>query len=432
MSYNKVTPFKLGQRKKKDQTYLNINEPNQPHGNLPFLPQPVMGSMPQMPSIPKPLFTGTVPKNNTYSNLEPKRRRTNDHPNQHNDYNSGNKWDTSSMNSSDELERRRKRAERFNSTSTASTKPVPKNTWGSIDDEEDFGNLNAISSKSHKFDKDTPIVGRCQTLEKSYLRLTSEPNPELVRPLNILKQAYELIMSKYEKGDASYTYFCDQFKSIRQDLRVQMIENRFTIKVYQTHARIALDNNDLGEFNQCQSRLLILFESPLKKVNYEEFMSYLILYYILTENNEAITSLRLQLLVNYKKVYDNKLVQEAFRLANMKLSGDYHNLMRTASCIKGRGRVLINAFIEKEIIKALVTICKSYNQVSIEFLSQELKYDDLGNIEEFFKKKNLEKFVITKNSNQPNEYKYLDTKGCRMPIMQLYANSRKIDIKGQK
>lgn len=85
------------------------------------------------------------------------------------------------MGGSDELERRKRRAERFSQGPSATT-----NSNDNLN--EDFANLNAISSKSHQYDKKIHVVGRCQTLEKSYLRLTSEPNPDLIRPPNILQK----------------------------------------------------------------------------------------------------------------------------------------------------------------------------------------------------------------------------------------------------
>ena len=88
----------------------------------------------------------------------------------------------------------------------------------------------------------------------------------MIRPLHVLKQSLEYILNKYKRTNG-YRYICDQLKAIRQDLtvsfkdllfmlymnhvffkfgyfsfKVQMIQNEFTIQVYETHARIALEN----------------------------------------------------------------------------------------------------------------------------------------------------------------------------------------------
>ena len=97
------------------------------------------------------------------------------------------------------------------------------------------------------------VTGTCATIEKTYFRLTRAPDPATVRPLMVLRAALAMVKQKWRDGSASAVYAWEQLKSIRQDLTVQHIRNAFTVEVYETHARIAMEECDMASFQQCLS-----------------------------------------------------------------------------------------------------------------------------------------------------------------------------------
>jgi hypothetical protein len=97
-------------------------------------------------------------------------------------------------------------------------------------------------------------VGTSTVLEKSYFRLTTFPKAQNVRPLPVLIKSLAHIKGKYVKTE-DFDWANEQLKSVRQDITVQHIRNKFVLEVYETHARILLEQGDLDEFHQCQTMI---------------------------------------------------------------------------------------------------------------------------------------------------------------------------------
>lgn len=202
---------------------------------------------------------------------------------------------------------------------------------------------------------DGPVVGTCQTMEKNYFRLTAPPKAETVRPLPVLKQALEWLISKWKK-EHNYGYVCDQFKSMRQDLTVQHIKNDFTVKVYESHARIALEKGDVGEYNQCQTQLRALHKQKLGG-NAGEFMAYRILYLIYTRNRTGMNDVLADLTTADKQI---PAIRHALDVRSALASGNFHRFFRLFTDAPNMGAYLMDMFINRERLAALAQICKAY------------------------------------------------------------------------
>ncbi|KAI9370640.1 SAC3/GANP/Nin1/mts3/eIF-3 p25 family-domain-containing protein [Aspergillus egyptiacus] len=216
-----------------------------------------------------------------------------------------------------------------------------------------------------------PVVGRCQDLEKNYFRLTSAPNPDTVRPLPVLMKTLDLLKKKWKK-DNNYTYICDQFKSLRQDLTVQHIRNEFTVSVYEIHARIALEKGDLGEYNQCQTQLRALYAQQLGG-HPTEFKAYRILYFIHTRNWTAMNDALADLTPADKR---SEAVRHALDVRSAIALGNYHRFFQLYLDTPNMGAYLMDMFVDRERLTALAAICKAYKpDVKIRFITEELGFE---------------------------------------------------------
>ncbi|XP_011091492.1 SAC3 family protein A isoform X1 [Sesamum indicum] len=212
------------------------------------------------------------------------------------------------------------------------------------------------------------VKGTCQEIEKRYLRLTSAPDPATVRPEEVLEKALLMVQTSQK----NYLYKCDQLKSIRQDLTVQRIRNELTVKVYETHARLAIEVGDLPEYNQCQSQLKTLYGEGITGCHME-FAAYNLLCVMLhSNNNRDLLSAMSRLSANAKK---DKAVKHALSVRSAVTSGNYVTFFRLYKTAPNLNTFLMDLYVEKMRYAAVKCMSRSYRPTApVSYLSQILGF----------------------------------------------------------
>ncbi|KAK0467286.1 SAC3/GANP/Nin1/mts3/eIF-3 p25 family-domain-containing protein [Desarmillaria tabescens] len=267
------------------------------------------------------------------------------------------------------------------------------------------------------------IVGSSQELFKDYLRLTSEPKPEQIRPYAVLQQTL-LELKKRWREKCSYSWICNQFKSLRQDLTVQRIKNDFTVQVYEIHARMALESNDMVEFNQCQATLKTLYELGIPGKQ-EEFTAYRILMLLHGRNRSELNLYVGQLTPRQKS---DSAVKHALDVQKSLAMGNYHALFKLYMNAPNMGGYIMDHLIGRERAKALMIMTKAYKTLPLSFIHNELAFDDIESAREFLTEHSS--FFFT-NPNSPDTEKILDCRPILPNLTQAYEEKyRKVGIRG--
>ncbi|KDN53425.1 hypothetical protein K437DRAFT_292345 [Tilletiaria anomala UBC 951] len=299
------------------------------------------------------------------------------------------------------------------------------------------------------------VVGTSTKLEKPYLRLTSAPDPKTVRPLPVLEQTLELLKKKWRR-EQNYAYICDQFKSMRQDLTVQRIKNPFTVKVYEIHARIALEKGDLGEYNQCQSQLRLLYAYKLPGC-LMEFLAYRILYLLHTRNRREVNSLMTELEEKHKQ---DVAVKHALSVRSALVTGNHHKFFALYIDAPNMNSYIMDHFIERERVRALLVMATCLRpHCPLSFITSELAFTDSQEALNFLKALSADLLVeptpaeveaaiaaasstkaqggFTKGKKAaaaariPLNQRKWDAKAALPALTAAAAQHRKVDIKGQ-
>ncbi|EIE23285.1 hypothetical protein COCSUDRAFT_63639 [Coccomyxa subellipsoidea C-169] len=258
----------------------------------------------------------------------------------------------------------------------------------------------AVTLQAARSEGKQAVYGQNQQLEKEYLRLTSMPTIDAVRPPSVLKKALKHVQQRWMQ-DAHYEYACEQLKSIRQDLTVQLIRNEFTVHVYETHARIALEQGDLAEFNPCLSLLQQLYADKIEG-NETEFMAYGLLYAAVTNPKQLAMELRGVPCTAWQHPY----MEHALRVCLACARSDACELLDLYASAPRMTPYLMDGLLERLRVRLAAALSAYSPSVPLASVAGTLGFDTLRQAGEFLERRGAvvdwkALVVVTKQSKAP-------------------------------
>lgn len=234
-----------------------------------------------------------------------------------------------------------------------------------------------------------PLVGTSRSIHKQYTRIASDIDPSTVRPLSVLRKALADAKRQWREHH-DYKHAWEQLKAIRQDLTVQGIRNRFTVHVYETHARVALEEGDLNEFNQCQTRLVGLYEEG-HAGHEEEFFAYRMLYALHQRDHVGLGQLLRKALSHPKlgshsELAANEHVRYAVKVIQAVRWRNYHLFFTLYADPPGMSGYLLDFLVWRMRKLGYSCIIAAYLTVRVSFVQSELCLADMSETRRFLGK----------------------------------------------
>ena len=185
---------------------------------------------------------------------------------------------------------------------------------------------------------------------------------------------------------------------------MQRINDYFTVNVYENHARISLENEDINEFNMCQTQLRDLYDSVEKQVqdkraslqgkelvahkikaenalrNRAEFSAYRLLYFLHIKLNSSQSSeqdmMGLLAEIDRSSFRDSPEVTHALAVREAIFTNNYHRFFLLYLVDMKMSPYLMDHMVEHVRFAALQMMIRGYKpSVSMNFALDELGYD---------------------------------------------------------
>jgi hypothetical protein len=195
---------------------------------------------------------------------------------------------------------------------------------------------------------------------------------------------------------------------------------------------MALESQDLVEYNQCQSALRHLYELGLEG-NRLEFLAYRILYLIHAQNRSDLNLLMATLTPEQKA---NPFVRHALDVQTAIATSNYHSLFLLYLNAPNMGGYIMDHFVERERLAALAIMSKAYMSLPLSFIATELGFESATEAHELLDSHGAAIYTAqtrdpASKAPIPHQDRILDCKAANKPLTEAKtAKFARVGIKG--